>query len=179
MFRTLQHVVLAFLLLLVLPARAQNAPPPAACESGEDFTAFDFWVGEWQVYTNDEKQTPLGTNSVTKHYGDCLIMERWQGADGSAGASINYYNNVTDEWRQVWISNGYSIDVAGGLDASGAMVLEGFIYNYQQAAKTPFRGIWTPNEDGSVIQHFDIYNADDEDWNVWFEGRYVREDSDS
>ena len=173
MFRTLQYAVLAFLILLVLPARAQDTPP-AACETGDEFTAFDFWIGEWQVYSNDDEENLLGTNSVTKHYGDCLIMERWQGADGSAGASINYYNKVTDEWRQVWVSNGYSIDFAGGLDASGAMVLEGFLYNYQQAAKTPFRGIWTLEDDGSVIQHFDIYNADDEDWSVWFEGRYVR-----
>ena len=173
MFRTLPYAVLAFLILLVLPARAQDTPP-AACETGDEFTAFDFWVGEREGYSNDDEENLLGTNSVTKHYGDCLIMERWQGADGSAGASINYYNKVTDEWRQVWVSNGYSIDFAGGLDASGAMVLEGFLYNYQQAAKTPFRGIWTLEDDGSVIQHFDIYNADDEDWSVWFEGRYVR-----
>ena len=53
------------------------------------------------------------------------------------------------------------------------MVLEGHIYNYRQAVKTRFRGIWTPRDDGSVIQHFDIYNADDGEWNVWFEGLYV------
>jgi hypothetical protein len=183
MLRTLQRGVrtraighisgLALLILLVLPVHAQNAPPPA-CASGDGFTAFDFWVGDWQVYSNDADRNLLGTNSVTKHYGDCLIMEHWKGADGSAGASMNYYNKVTDEWRQVWVSNGYSIDYTGGLDAAGAMVLDGYIYNYQQAAKTPFRGIWTLQEDGSVIQHFDIYNAEDEEWNVWFEGRYVR-----
>ena len=57
---------------------------------------------------------------------------------------------------------------------AGAMVLEGHIYNYRQAQKTAFRGIWTPQDDGSVIQHFDIYNVADEEWNVWFEGLYVR-----
>ena len=83
MFRTLQCAVLAFLILLVLPTQAQNAPP-AACASGEGFTAFDFWLGDWQVTTNDDDEKFLGTNSITKHYGDCLIMEHWKGADGSA-----------------------------------------------------------------------------------------------
>lgn len=162
--------------LLVLPALAQNTPPPV-CETVAGFADFDFWVGEWDVYSNDEAKNYLGHNSITKHYGDCLIMEEWQGASGGAGTSMNYFNSVTAEWRQVWVANGYSIDYAGGLDDNGAMVLEGFIYNYRQAAKTPFRGIWTPRDDGSVVQHFDIYNTDNEEWSVWFEGLYVPAES--
>ncbi len=169
---------LALVGLLTLPALAQDNVPPPICETSPGFADFDFWVGEWNVYSNDEARNHLGRNKITKHYGDCLIMEEWEGAAGSGGLSMNYYNNVTDEWRQVWVSNGYSIDYTGGLDADGAMVLEGFIYNYRQNAQTPFRGIWTPQDDGSVIQHFDIYNEADEEWNVWFEGRYVAADED-
>lgn len=174
MLKKLQCAILALAVLLVLPALAQDTPPPPVCETTEGFADFDFWVGEWDVYSNDEARNLLGHNSITRHYGDCLILEQWQGAAGGAGTSMNYFNSVTSEWRQVWVANGYSIDYTGGLDEAGAMVLEGHIYNYRQAAKTRFRGIWTPQEDGTVVQHFDIYNADSDEWNVWFEGLYVR-----
>lgn len=172
--------------LLVLPfsatlaqdaAPTPPAPPPPFCETGEGFTDWDFWVGDWNVYSNDEARTFQGTNSITKHYNDCLLKENWVGAQGGAGFSINYYNPVLDEWRQVWVANGYSIDYTGGLDETGAMVLNGFIYGYRPNTTTPFRGIWTPMENGDVIQHFDIHNASGE-WTVWFEGLYVRQETD-
>lgn len=65
----------------------------------------------------------------------------------------------------------------GGLNKDGAMVLNGFIYGYG-AGTTPFRGIWTAEENGDVIQHFDIYNKEKEVWNVWFDGLYVPKETD-
>ncbi len=152
---------------------AAPSPPEPFCESNAGFDAFDFWVGEWNVYSNDDARQFQGTNSITKHYNDCLLKEQWQGAKGGGGFSINYFNPVKKEWRQVWVANGYSIDYSGGLDDEGRMVLEGHIYGYARNAATPFRGIWTPQEDGSVIQHFDIYDESGESWTVWFEGLYV------
>ena len=153
-----------------------SAPPPQVCTTEPGFADFDFWVGEWSVYSNDDERNLLGRNSITKHHGDCLIKESWQSETGGAGFSMNYYNSVRKEWRQVWVANGYAIDYSGGLNDDGAMVLEGAIYNYAQNAETPFRGIWTPQDDGSVIQHFDIFDAANDRWTVWFEGLYVKSD---
>lgn len=162
----------------VLPAGAQNqTPPPPFCENNPGFDDFNFWVGEWNVYSNDEDRTFQGTNSVTKHYNNCLIIEDWHGAQGGDGMSINYYNPVTGEWRQVWVANGYSVDYTGGLNDDGAMVLEGTIYGYRPNKGTPFRGIWTAQDDGSVVQHFDIMGQDG-NWTVWFEGLYVKKEND-
>ena len=119
----------------------------------EGFADWDFWVGEWNVYSNDAARTFQGTNSITKHYNNCLLMETWQGAGGSGGFSINYFNPVKDEWRQVWVANGYSINYTGELNEDGAMALVGEIYGYTTGAATPFRGTWSANEDGSVVQH--------------------------
>ena len=154
------------------------APPPPFCENNPGFADFDFWIGEWDVYSNDQARKFQGTNSITKHYAGCLLKEQWQGAGGGGGFSINYYNPVKDEWRQVWVAGGYSIDYTGGLNDAGAMVLEGEIYGYRPDTATPFRGIWTPQDDGSVVQHFDIYDTEKDLWNVWFEGLYVRQDAD-
>ena len=161
-------------------AQDQNSAPPTPqpfCESNPGFADFDFWVGEWDVYSNDEARQYQGTNSISKHYNGCLVKEQWQGAQGGGGFSINYFNSVKNEWRQVWVANGYSIDYTGGLNDDGQMVLTGHIYGYTRDSATPFRGIWTPRDDGSVIQHFDIYDESKKAWTVWFEGLYVRKDA--
>jgi len=160
-----------------VPAQAQT-PPPAYCENNEGFDAWDFWVGEWNVYTNDEARQFAGTNSITKHYRGCLLKELWVDVTGNGGFSINYYNPVKSEWRQVWAANGYSIDYTGGPNEHGAMVLEGEIYAYSSNTTTRFRGIWTKQENGDVIQNFTTYDAAKDDWSLWFEGRYVKKDTD-
>jgi len=175
----------AFLLLFGLagPAFAQQtattppAPPPPYCENNPGFDDWDFWVGEWNVYSNDEARTFQGTNSIKKEYNNCLMTETWQGAGGGGGFSINYYNAVTDEWRQVWVANGYSIDYTGGLNEDGAMVLNGFIYNYRTDAATPFRGTWSQFDNGDVRQFFETQSAEGE-WVTWFDGRYVKKETD-
>jgi hypothetical protein len=100
-------------------------------------------------------------------------METWAGAGGSSGISINYYNPVRDEWRQLWVSAGeYAIDIVGGL-VDGSMVLVGEIYNYASNETYDFRGSWTPNDNGSVRQFFEQYNDETEIWDPWFDGLYV------
>ena len=160
-------------IVFVCGTAAAQEPPPF-CSDAEGFGDFDFWVGEWKVYSNNDERQFFGDNSITKHHGDCLLKEDWRGAGGSAGFSINYYNSVTDEWRQVWVANGYSIDYTGGLDDAGAMRLEGNIYSYSRDSEAPFRGTWTPQANGDVVQRFEIFNGDEQEWTLWFEGLYVR-----
>lgn len=164
-------------LLLTLALASLNPVASAQNEAGgctelPGFDAFDFWVGEWQVFDNNTGAR-AGENRITKHEQGCVLMENWRGESGSTGMSLNYYNPVTREWRQVWVSAGqYSIDIVGGL-RNGSMVLEGSLYNFQGAVWN-FRGTWTPNDDGSVRQFFEQYNHDSQQWAPWFDGRYVR-----
>jgi hypothetical protein len=149
-------------------------PPKPLCETEEHFNDFNFWVGEWNVYSNDEARTLQGTNSITKHHNNCLIMENWTSVQGGTGRSMNYYDPVEDLWRQLWVAGGYSIDYTGGLDADGAMVLAGKINYYSAGNSLAFRGKWTPNADGSVRQFFEQQNPDTSEWSVWFDGLYVK-----
>jgi hypothetical protein len=171
------HIILIILTLaFVCPAAllAQETPLSAVdfCENNPGFSDWDFWLGDWEVYSNDEARTPYGKNSVTKHYENCLIKETWESA-GGGGFSVNFFNPVKKEWRQVWVANGYSIDYTGGLNEQGQMVLEGEIFNYQPGTRSPFHGSWTPEENGDVIQRFEVFNSETGAWDLWFEGRYV------
>lgn len=148
--------------------------PPPVCESNEHFHDFDFWLGDWNVYSNTDERRFQGVNSITSHHRHCLIMENWTSAGGSTGSSMNYYDPVEDQWRQLWVAGGYSIDYTGGLNESGQMVLEGRINDYKSGKSQPFRGVWTPNPDGSVRQFFEQQDPETQEWSVWFDGLYVK-----
>lgn len=162
-------------ILLALALSGLSAPLLAqtnGCADLPGFDAFDFWVGDWEVFDSNSGEK-AGENSISKQEQGCVILENWRGESGSTGISLNYYNPVTREWRQVWVSAGrYAIDIVGGLRGS-SMVLEGSLYNFQGAVWN-FRGSWTPNADGSVRQFFEQYNHDSGQWTPWFDGRYVR-----
>ena len=172
-------VVVCFLSPIKAGAQAaqDQEAPKSICESTEHFNDFNFWLGEWNVYSNDEKRQFQGTNSITVHHKNCLIMENWTNQQGGTGRSMNYYDPVEDQWRQLWVAGGYSIDYTGGLNESGSMVMNGKINYYTTGKSNAFRGTWTPNDDGSVRQFFEQQDAESKAWSVWFDGLYIQKDS--
>lgn len=160
--------LLAFMSVLLCAgaASAQEAPPPC---SSEVFRQFDFWAGEWEVFTPDGQKA--GDNVITIEENGCLLLERWTSVQGGTGQSYNYVDLATNEWRQVWVSAGATIDYSGGLDENGAMSLKGKIA-YPNGTTMPFTGVWTLQEDESVRQHFQQYNAEADEWMDWFIGIY-------
>jgi hypothetical protein len=177
------NIVIKFILFSLLFSTALLAQDQAdngasaekpVCETMDAFNDFDFWLGDWNVYSNDEAHTFQGTNAITKHHKNCLIMENWTSSRGGTGRSMNYYDSVEDQWRQLWVADGYSIDYSGGLNESGSMVLNGKINDYRSGKSRPFRGTWTAREDGSVRQFFEQQDADSGEWKTWFDGLYIR-----
>lgn len=147
------------------------APPPAACTTdAAPYRDFDFWAGSWDVY--DPEGNYAGENTITKRENGCLLVEDWAGAQGGTGLSMNFYDPAAHAWRQVWQSAGAFIDYTGGLDENGAMALEGSITYHRNGESFPFRGRWTRQDDGSVLQEFWQYDADADNWDVWFVGEY-------
>lgn len=154
---------------------AKVPPPMSVCDTDPHFNDFDFWVGEWRV-TARATGDFAGENAITREEGGCFLREKWTSAGGGTGQSMNYYNPATGKWRQIWIAQpGYIIDYEGGLE-NGAMVLVGTITSYSDNISHPFRGTWTPNEDGTVRQFFEQYSEDEKAWKVWFDGLYTRKE---
>ncbi len=151
-----------------ITAAQTNEAQTSPCQA-DIYRAFDFWVGEWEVFGPDEQKA--GESKITAEENGCLILEQWTSAQGGTGQSYNFYDPGTEKWRQIWISGGSVIDYAGGLDDEGAMVLEGQIA-YRNGAAAPFKGTWTLLDDGSVKQHFQQYNAETKEWADWFVGIY-------
>ncbi len=153
---------------------AQDALPKRVypCEQDPAFAAFDFWVGTWDVHTADGSFA--GTNVIERAERGCVLVERWFGAGGGSGMSVNFLDRTTNEWVQIWNSaGGAQIQIRGGMSDSG-MLLVGNIHNVANGTTADFRGLWTPLDDGRVRQYFEQSNDGGASWSPWFEGFYTR-----
>lgn len=153
------------------PEPSETPPAPPCTTDASPYRDFDFWIGSWEVF-DPESGRKLGDNKVTRRENGCLIVERWTSAGGGTGMSMNFYDPLQQSWRQVWQSAAGFIDYTGGLDEQGRMVLEGTIHYNARGTSQPFRGRWTPEDNGTVLQEFWQQDADSGEWNVWFVGEY-------
>jgi hypothetical protein len=131
----------AFLLLLAQTGAAPPPAPPPPCVS-TNHAAFDFWIGEWEVFPNikDPAKAPMIARSrIEKLYGGCAVRENWMPLKGSGGGSLNAFDPASGQWHQFWVgSDGAKVEFAGG-PVAGKMVLTG-----------RWRGINGPGTDGLV-----------------------------
>lgn len=151
-------------LWLLFPVLAQ-----AACEDPVRHQ-FDFWLGQWRV---DTEAGLAGHNRIEAIENGCAVLERWSGAKGGSGTSLNHWDPADRRWHQTWIDrDGTVLRLAGGWDGK-SMVLEGTLPDPAGGAPIPQRVSWTPAADGSVRQHWQA--RDGEAWTTVFDGTYRRD----
>ena len=142
------------------------------CEGLAEASAFDFWVGRWEVRATDG--TLIGHNTITKRDGGCSIQERWEGSGGSSGTSVSFYLPSRKEWRTVWTgSSGTMFDMTGKAD-NGKMQMEGTLEYVEPNRVVAFRGTWTEGPDGRVRQRLEEFDLVAQTWVIWFDGFYRR-----
>ncbi|WP_379550672.1 hypothetical protein [Qipengyuania sp. DGS5-3] len=153
------------------------APAPPRCDT-EEYAAFDFWVGEWDVYsTGGENQ--VSESRIERLYNGCAIRENWKPRSGATGGSLSGYDPATGRWHQTWIGSAPGIVRFDGGPADGKMVLTGFWRGVGgPGVDGLIRMTYTPNEDGSVRQHGEISTDHGLNWANAFDFTYrPKEDS--
>jgi hypothetical protein len=86
---------------------------------------FDFMLGTWQVHQRNGNGAQ-GTATFTTDLNTCLVEETFTGPGGYEGLSFNTFDVFTQHWLRTWVdSDGRRIVMTGGLDQTGAMVLQG------------------------------------------------------
>jgi hypothetical protein len=139
---------------LALPyvAAAATRPELAAgralgCDSS-GHGQFDFWLGDWNITQPDG--SPGGVSNIRRELDGCAVMESYQGGNGR---SLNLYDRARGRWTQTYIDGGgLLLRLAGGLDASGAMVMEDDVRTTPSGRRLKDRITWAPRADGAVQQ---------------------------
>jgi hypothetical protein len=146
------------------PPPVQLPPPPPTIPSqpaplvqlpctGPDYHAFDFWVGEWDVFPNGSS-TQVATSSIESMFLGCAIRETWKPLKGGGGGSFSHYDAERRYWRQAWVdATGARVDFDGG-PVDGRMVLTGHWANVVAKGQDGLiRMTYSKQPDGSVRQH--------------------------
>ena len=80
----MKHLIMLFSLLALAGLNAQESsdtetvpstPAPPNCD-GEKHHQFDFWIGEWTVYSGENV---AGHNTIATLYDGCVLTEHWKG----------------------------------------------------------------------------------------------------
>lgn len=154
------------------PLAAQDAGGPKPC-TADEHEHFDFWLGSWEVRTEDGQVA--GTNTVSKDHGGCVLREEWEGLGGGTGESFNVYDPVRDTWHQTWVDHqGRLLMLDGGIDSRGRMVLRGERPGKDGIMVTD-EITWEPQEDGTVLQVWSVSTDAGATWRELFRGTYHKQ----
>lgn len=134
---------------------------------------FDFWIGEWDVFVSGTN-TRVGHSLVQKVSGGCALLENWNSAV-SEGKSLNYIDDSTKKWKQVWIGS-YAAgkqDFTGGVYRDSAMV---FCFTTSGGAGVKAQGRFSFfNQGPGKVRQLNELSADGGNtWTVQYDFTYLR-----
>lgn len=143
------------------------------CEAIAHARDFDFWIGEWEVYTAVGHNL-AGHSRIERILNGCAIQENWAGSVGDSGKSFNWFNTVTQEWQQTWIADqAYSTEYRKGKLEGSNLSLLADSYTAQGAPIT-IRLTFTNIDPNRVRQHFEQSADSGKTWSTTTDLVYVR-----
>ena len=158
---------------LTLAAAPVEAQRPQPCAGDPGFSAMDFWVGSWTVWSGGQQ---VGTNRIRKVQDGCAIEEHWEGAGGGTGQSLFYYLPASGQWKQVWVTP--FARAAGGIkekariDAPGESVRFRGTIRREDGTTYLDQTTLTPLDGGRVRQLIEVSTDGGETWEATFDAEY-------
>jgi hypothetical protein len=157
------------LLIGVSPVLVAQQADPCPDERSHQF---DFWLGEWEVYAQDNL---AGTNSIQPILDGCVLQESWRAVRGSAGSSFNFFNPQLEKWQQFWVwRNGTTLELQGAY-SEGKMILAGESLD-REGKRVHHRITWYDNPGNTVRQHWETSEDGGATWQSTFDGLYRRKE---
>ena len=146
------------------------APRPSPC-AAEAYAAFDFWLGEWDVYRTGS-DTKVADSRIEKVSGGCAVRETWMPLRGGGGASLTTLDPQTGTWNQLWVGAQPGRVFFEGGPVDGAMVLTGYWGQDAEGRPSLVRMTYTPRDDGSVRQYGQASSDHGQSWSDSFDLTY-------
>ncbi|TYP70411.1 hypothetical protein [Aquimarina intermedia] len=131
---------------------------------------FDFWIGDWEVYTF-QTDSLVGKSKITSILNGKGIKEEYASINTSyQGTSLNTYNSKREHWEQYYIDiTGLVLHLYGGFKENTMCLMnqvvmeEGMLLN---------RITWQPLDHEEVRQRWTQSSDNGKTWIVIFDGRY-------
>ena len=137
------------------------------------YKAFDFLVGEWEVYDPKDKERQIGASNVLRLHEGCVLFEEWSTKLGATGVSMSHFDAGEARWVQDWVNNaGISYRMVGSLDENSDMHLTGERHD-ADGESVYVLGTWSQEGFGKIRHTLEVSN-DGSTWTVEFDGIYVR-----
>jgi hypothetical protein len=141
-------------------------------ETVDQFRQFDFWLGEWDVYTGENM---VGKNKVVLLQNKHVIQENWVSEkENFTGTSYSFYNPKTKKWHQVWVDRNGSNLLLVGEFTNGKMVLTSGMDSNMGEPNSKHKITWSRLANGDVKQVWESTTDDGKSWNIQFEGIYKK-----
>lgn len=165
----MKRFILPIFILFYFASFSQNSITPS---NTSQHRLFDFWLGEWDVYTNDEL---VGHNTISLLQDGHLLQENWVSEkENFTGTSYSFYNTKIDQWQQIWVDkNGNNLLLKGTFE-NGKMILSSGIDSYMGEAQSRHRISWMLMPNGDVKQLWESTIDDGKIWSLQFEGIYKK-----
>ena len=168
----MKRAVLALPFCACLLAGAPLAAAGAGCEARPESAQFDFWIGAWNVEETGAPGKTIASSREEKIVGGCVLLENYEEPEGYAGKSMNFFDPVRKEWRQLWVDTGGNTSEFAGTFHDGAMRFAG--ESHVGSGRRVYRRLtFTPLADGSVRQRSEA-SPDGKTWKVNYDYTYVR-----
>lgn len=144
-----------------------------SCENTPESKQFDFWVGEWNVYTTQGQKG--GDSKIEKLFTGCVILENWKGINGYEGKSFNFYSLTDKKWHEYWVDqNAVATSYEGNYDSTQKAIV---FYSYDHAKDAnPFLvRLRFFNLDSNTVRQFSEKSTDDgKTWTTQYDLTYKR-----
>lgn len=148
----------------LLAQTEENSPNPKR--------QFDFWVGEWDVYTGENL---VGKNSIVLLQNKNVLQENWVSEKQNfTGTSYSFYNAKTKKWHQVWVDiNGSNLLLTGSF-SDGKMTLTSGNDSNMGEPNSRHKITWTQLTNGDIKQVWESSTDEGKNWTIQFEGIYKK-----
>ncbi len=141
------------------------------CQYNERLKEFEFWVGEWNVYTTFGNKA--GESKIEKILNGCVILENWTNSSGRKGKSFNVINSNTGNWEQTWV------DDSGNITEFKKGKFKNYTLSFIAEDKDQKNQIqyqrltFYKNDDGTVRQLGEV-SSDGKEWQISYDLLYKK-----
>ena len=143
---------------------------PYSCADDPERHRFDFWLGAWNVTTEDGKH--VGDSIIEIASNGCAILENWMGARGGRGKSLNSYNTERKQWEQFWIGSDGDVHEYRESKSDGASLV--FFMKRDETPPKIVRLTFTPVDKDTVRQHSEVSVDGGQTWKTDYDFYYHR-----